>query len=585
MKLNHRYDTKMVGSSVVWGSNGSKLVILKVQRPALFQFKPGQYAYIRISSIDNHWHPFSIASRPDSPYLEFYIEVFDTKKSTTWTKQLWYVLNCERGMDKCNAYNLSLQIMGPYGTSLAGNQNYSHALAIGAGTGVVPILSMFKEHMHSLFALDPNKYFRELESSERIARQVELAQDAKRGSLARKLLGCICRSSNRKKKSHDASSPRVSRRDSLTTFIRQSIVKHDELKSKEQMKMNMRDLKKSARKATRSIYGTVILSFLPVVGITLFAMMISWCTIPIEVYPGMVEILKMFTVVFQACFAITAIFFWNLDGILSYVDMIFVLASPFVDVYWARICDTHGRLEPGDLVLYSLFIFYMIIRLWVSAIAPAHSSWYRSGNAGLAGKFDKMTFVWTTRSASQVSEILPDILELWNLLVQKWGLQNARKVCEISIYVTDPDDDACALLRKEFGHTEFYRNGGMRRGRADMKKIIEDHTIGLINSRSNSHSLLTFCGSPSLGREIHYNKISNDMITAMTGNCQSHVMDYVSESYGGVKASPRQSRPEEEGYESEESMDLLTNRKTVIVDDYIYECVELVDSSMNTVWI
>jgi hypothetical protein len=84
---------------------------------------------------------------------------------------------------------------------------------------------------------------------------------------------------------------------------------------------------------------------------------------------------------------------------------------------------------------------------------------------------------------------------------------------------------------------------------------------------------LAFCGAPNLAREIHYNKISNDMITAMTGHCRSHIMDYVSESYGGKKAvvPPDKKTTEEESSISLEIDDddtcvevqLLTNRKTV----------------------
>jgi predicted ferric reductase len=601
MHLNHKYTTKMMGSSVVWGSNGSKLVILKVLRPILFQFKPGQYAFIRIGSIDNHWHPFSIASRPDSPYMEFYIEVVDNKKSSTWTKQLWYMVKCEcdnNSNDKYNGFNLTVDLMGPYGTSLDGNQKFSHMLAIGAGTGIVPILSSYKEHMHSLFRLDPSKYFSELKSSETIARQIELAEDSRKGSLAQKLgrfLMCCCQKGGNENQ-NDTSSPRMSRRDTLSKSIRRSIVQHDALQTKKQMRMNTRDLKKNAGKATQSIYGTILLSLLPVVGMSLFALMISWSTIPIDLYPMMVQILKMFTVAFQGCFAIASLFFWNVDGILAYVDFVFVLVSPFADWYWTLVCEENGRLPPNNLVMYSLLIWYMIIRLWIKAVGPAQSSWFCAVNpVRTTTKFDKLSLLWTTRSASQVSEILPDILEPWNLLVKKWGADNARQVCEVTIYVTDPDDAAYALLRKEFEHTDFYKMGGIRHGRADVKKVIEDHTIELMHTRYNPRSLLAFCGSPSLAKAVHYDKISNDMISAMTGNCQSHVMEFTSESYGGAKSKKKkeaESSSQEvfawlegdaKSHHDDYDMELLTNRKTVVMDNYA--SVELVDSSVESSWI
>jgi hypothetical protein len=69
---------------------------------------------------------------------------------------------------------------------------------------------------------------------------------------------------------------------------------------------------------------------------------------------------------------------------------------------------------------------------------------------------------------------------------------------------------------------------------------IEVHTLNLIDTRRSSCSLLAFCGSPELSLSLHQHKISNDMLTVITGN-KRHQMEYVSESYGGVKKSkPRQ---------------------------------------------
>jgi hypothetical protein len=583
MRLNHLYRTKMVASSVVWGSNGSKLVILKVQRPSLFQFKPGQYAFIKIDAIDGHWHPFSIASHPNSPYLEFYIEVFDRKKKSTWTKQLWYMMNCECGDDKGNeAFSLKVDVMGPYGTSLTGDQSFSNIVAVGAGTGVVPILSMYKEHMHSVLRLNPDKYFVDLKASEIRAHAIEIAEDQRKGSLMKKLATAVkrcCCSKQTEGATHETSD-----RLSLTKTIRQSIVKHSGLESKKQLQNNMRDMKQCAQMASSSIYGTVFLSFLPVVGITLFSLMISWSTIPIDIYPGMTSILKLFTVFFQACFAITSLFFWNVEGILSYVDVVMMVLSPFADWYWSKKCDEQQRLDGSDIALFSFLIWYMIIRLWIKAVGPNESSWYSFlDSTNRPAQFDKMTFIWTTRSASQASEILPDVVELWNTLVKRWGHENAKKVCDVSVYITDPDDEACALLQKEFENTDFFRSGAIRRGRASMKQVIEDHTIEMINTKFNSHSLLAFCGSPQLAREIHRIKISNDMITAMTGNCQSHVMDFVSESYGGVDSSEKKKKKITEKYGEEDSMELLTNRKTVVMDNTDH--CELIDSSVTSFWI
>ena len=297
---------------------------------------------------------------------------------------------------------------------------------------------------------------------------------------------------------------------------------------------------------------------------------------------------RYFTAIFQAVFAFISLFVWNAESIFAYIDVVFVIISPFADWYWIELCGDFQKLRPSDITLFSIMIWYMIGRLWVKAVAPIHSGRHIAKQNARAIYIDHLKFVWITRSASQVSEILPDILMGWDLLVEKWGLENAQKVCNISIFVTDTNELSCALLRREYENTEFFRRGGITFQRPDIKRVIEDHTIELTNSRVNSHSLLAVCGSPSLAKEIHYSKISNDVITARTGHCQSHTMDYVSESYGGTTSKPKDGNPKNKEDVSIKIDDnqvdcvevqLLTNRKTFsFLDD---NCFSFADVERN----
>lgn len=113
-------------------------------------------AFLRVESIDRTWHPFSIASDPDSNKVEFYIEVFG---EGSWTDRLWVKLNNQDKGQKMyidllgwvwvvNARrNLQLPICilltllrfssnhRPYGTALVKNSSYTNIVAIGTGTG------------------------------------------------------------------------------------------------------------------------------------------------------------------------------------------------------------------------------------------------------------------------------------------------------------------------------------------------------------------------------------------------------------------------------------------------------------------
>ena len=298
----------------------------------------------------------------------------------------------------------------------------------------------------------------------------------------------------------------------------------------------MRDMKKAAFVATRSIYGVVLLSSLPVLGIAILGMTISWNTCTFELRYGMIESLCALAIVFQACFAFVAFFVWDGTQFLAFIDAAVSIIAPFADWYWHIQFGKSEQLEPHDLALVCLLIGYMTARLWSMVVRPRHQSWRKNvlQRDGFGDTLDRFEMVWVTRSASLVSKIMPEIHVLWDTLVSEWGRENALKVCRISIHVTDADNEACGLLKQEFQHLDLYKCGAVHFGRPDFSRVIEDHTLDMITTRTKSYSLLAFCGSAELAKELHHDKISNDMLAAITGNKQ-HQMEFVSESYGGCK--------------------------------------------------
>ena len=149
MYLNQRYKSKILldESELITSADGKKMIVLDVQNPELFYFHPGQYVYLKIPSVDHVWHPYSVASSPDSKRIVFYIEVFG---EGSWTYRLFDKLqqyltavgeNKSALVDSFDlnvdptVYDCEIEIMGPYGTSLGNVKDYSHALIIGAGTG------------------------------------------------------------------------------------------------------------------------------------------------------------------------------------------------------------------------------------------------------------------------------------------------------------------------------------------------------------------------------------------------------------------------------------------------------------------
>ena len=414
--------------------------------------------------------------------------------------------------------------MGPYGTSLASTNDYTHVLSLGSGTGIVPVLSLFKQHVRKMLALEPKAYLKELERREDRIHRVQLEMEKRKGSIATKL-GATCR---RSKADSD-----VPNHDRLAGNIRENLVRHDSLDNLSDIRENMEELKQHAYQATRSLYGVVLLCFAPVVGVIVLGLTISWNTTEVELTPKMFWCLECITVFFQAIFCFVSLCIWNSNSMSNYIDLVFCILAPFVDWYWYIVYEERNMKLATNELLAALFHTYMTLRLWMRAVKPRHKSWKKHvQNDGTNHNLSCLEMVWTTRSASQVSEILPEILSQYNALIDAWGFKNAQKVCRVSIHVTDPDPVACSSLQFEMEECGIQ----LTFGRLDIAKWIQDHTLRMIDNHKRSYSLLAFCGSPKLAQQVHGHKISNDMITAITGY-KRHQMEFVSESYGGSSSS------------------------------------------------
>ena len=408
--------------------------------------------------------------------------------------------------------------------------------------GIVPVLSLFKEHVRQLLRLDPENYCKELEDCQERAGRIQVAEEMQKGSFAQ----IIC--SGIKQQPYERLREQT-RSDSLREAIKSTISKRQDLSPEAKSKHsrgNMREMKRAAFWATRSIYGVAFLTLLPVFGISLIALTISWNTVNAELFSGMVEFLQIATVLFHACYASVSIFIWDANQFCAYTDLVFCLLAPFVDWYWYGVYRDRGLLSPGDITNYCLFSGYMTLRAWNMTVRPRHQARH-SGDCHGVRTLERLEVVWVARSSSMVARIIPDINKIWKGLVDIWGEEKAVSVCRISVYVTDKDSKARQLLKRELRGSPLYESGAIHFGRPDFGRLIEDHTIDMISSRRTSNSLLAYVGSPELAREIHRLKISNDMTTAITGN-KRHQMEFVAENYGNAKPKTRFELDDEDRY-------------------------------------
>lgn len=371
-----------------------------------------------------------------------------------------------------------------------------------------------------------------MQEHNQLVRQIENAKQARKGSIIKKTLARCFVGEN----IHTTSS----RRDILRDSIRRSITIHNEFHNK-QIKSNTRVLRKAAAGACRSIYGVILLSTLPVFGVTIIALTISWNTVPIELFDGMTDILRMLTYSFQACFTLVAFFVWDANNFFAFTDVAAcLLLVPLSNWYLHNKYQNNGVLQPPDITLSCLLTAYLTARVWAMVIKPRHCSWRSSANCAgsyrkIISTLDRLEILWITRSSNLVAEIVPELDKIYNELVKCWGYSYAREVCRISVYLTDKDKCQVSFLQKDLEDTALFHHGciHLTGRRPNLQELIQNYTLELVCTRRNSYSLLAFCGSPQLAMEIHQAKISNEMITSITGN-KNHQMEFISESFGGI---------------------------------------------------
>jgi predicted ferric reductase/Ca2+-binding EF-hand superfamily protein len=128
----------------------SKVLGLEVQRPASFNYQPGDYLFIKCPSISNfEWHPFTISSAPEIPdVLSLHI-----RAAGSWTGKLYQLFreqreNWIRSGSSQPEQGVPVYLDGPYGTPSTHIFESKYAVLIGAGIGVTPFASILKSILY-----------------------------------------------------------------------------------------------------------------------------------------------------------------------------------------------------------------------------------------------------------------------------------------------------------------------------------------------------------------------------------------------------------------------------------------------------
>ena len=318
------------------------------------------------------------------------------------------------------------------------------------------------------------------------------------------------------------------------------------------------------RGAYLHVYTYVLMFFGTIVGVAVLGISISWNLLTFEPYDPMKRILSFSSLIFQSFFLVLTITIQDRVSMWIYLDFAILILTGLADWnFFAR--SSWGRFGSVDLFIFIILTGYMVLRFWTTMLRlkynPVKSAHKRRNGFEV---MDKVHLVWTTRSPTLVSQMFPDLEKIWNTLVEKFGEDFARLICDISIYCTSNDDNAIDDLEYELEETSLYKMGALKFERPNFPTILDQHTTErMLNKMSlaASRTLVAFCGSPALGSFVKEVKIRNDLGMFIAG-VDNHVTDLVIESYGGTKRKEvKKNKKEEDLVQDAERVENVEGKK------------------------
>lgn len=463
------------------------IIILKVAKPESFHFKSGHYIKMKLPLIDSSWHPFTIASSPDADILEFHINVHNVG---SWTYQLLDLIRTRKEKEN-DLEPINVEIMGPFGNPIAHYGEHSDALLIGSGTGFVSALSLLQQHITQCISLDPSIY--RMQKEKHRDRLDEAAAP------------------------HSASQ----RRNSLESTVIAST----------------KDRQQRIVEARNEIYKHALM-FVPfTLDFTSLVLVLSWNNLPFQASSRMEVSICVITILSQILFLAVAVKRGSFFSMKTCLDFLILILCALGDWYWMSyvgICKLIGT----NIFTFCVVAIYILLRLWYEICSTVNSATFHSISKRRQDflVYDNLTFVWMVRSAKSVEEVLPQFEKLWTNLEYAWGLDLAQDAFKMKIYCTDNDTDSCHALQEVMEMSPLNRTCELNCHRLNFGDILTEHSSAINAEKSVSSSILSFCGSDSLGSLLSQANVLNS-IDLMSRGLTHHLYDIKIDSYGAGTSS------------------------------------------------
>lgn len=525
-------------------------VILRLAKPPHFNFVPGQFVQICIPCIDAFYHPFSIGSAPSSDGLALYIEV---QKGDSWTSNLAsdaIIAKLKGGAD--------VRIMGPYGYPVVDMTMANEVIAVGTGTGIVPMFSLIEQRLRRIMLIGKDGL-----------------GEARTAAFRPQAIHVDVEGDERYSKVDPARQQRLS---DLVQFVPPAVVasislmqlkyRLRKLTSEGAKSVYFKHLDRMAAKHKIHQYFDVFGALLVVLEVSMLGAMLSWTTIdPIAHMEFQGHIIK-YTLLgqislyavhlcYRACYA-------DLfpSSIFLACDFTMTCLMIALQTHWMAADNYESFQTPpaGDVVLRTALALYRMVRLMSAnpVLRNGQVSKNAVGSINVLGT-DKVQLIWVCRSANLVkgySPILHALISkahqnIYGELPEGDAAMRLSPFVDFTIYCTDKDTAMVSELKQAIAGTVC--EGKVIFARPDLTEtmlgITADSIKNITMSSGNStpparvHAV-TFCGSKAVSQKLHHAIVEVNKLSTVVGFPQLHTI-YREECYGHSAAPSKHEKPAE----------------------------------------
>lgn len=563
----------------------SKSLVLRLKKPHGFNYHAGHYCFIQVPEIGYSWHPYSIMSDPSQGSITLFIEVM---KEGQWTEKLHRLVANAKHKDELG--KLDFRIVGPYGASLNPDVNANagaspnHIVGIGAGTGVVPIISLMRQSCNHYLQLHPREFFRlqdqdNKRASDALWSTVAPDSDAPNdeANLSNFNIGKLASQMNRastmnmqKTKytpsnrygSMYASSPSnkvtpVSgptentdeEMERAAAMLLQASARVYLLKKFGKKSATFKDLMGRVRTAFLERLHRIVILFFALLELIVFGLGVSWYVTEADTselgFQDPIRILSWInlTVYIGSLYITEGFPATRFRGIFSMFVGVGNIAAFAVWEDWG----SWEALSDYQVFLFGFFALFRFARNWTAALETVSMRTLAMTSAMTSNRLiglDSFEFVWITRHAGQVANMWGELDAYYKAVRKVWG-PAVNEILKIRVYCTDKRAEMVEQLQHVTAKTTLGRNtDALQIVRPDIQGIFTGHLQKRIREDTMvsrglpQRTMVAFCGGSGLSRVVQNAVFDASVMAEATG--YDHIgFTFTEESQGEVPASVR----------------------------------------------